>query len=292
MFAINNSTYAVNKSALSSRIGTIKLNDVVATQFTPNLNSNADNNFSDVITVQIHESNVNNLIYGKFGNDTIRIYGTFRDDRIYGDSGDDIIDGEEGNDYIFGDRGNDFILGGEGNDEIYGDTGNDEIYGEAGNDLIYGGDGNDVIYGWGGNDEIHGGSESDKIYGDEGNDFLYGDDGNDEISGGDGDDVISGGNGNDVIYGGAGKDTFIFDFPIDRMYIYEDTIMDFEVGSDILDFSKIDKAGIIQVGNNTKIACYNSDATKYTMIILEGVNSADLTEANFVGVNFADIIFK
>lgn len=75
---------------------------------------------------------INDLIYGNGGNDTILLGSG--DDTVYGGSGNDSLDGGDGNDVLYGEEGNDTIDGGYGNDTIYASQGTDYLDGGYGDD--------------------------------------------------------------------------------------------------------------------------------------------------------------
>jgi hypothetical protein len=92
---------------------------------------------------------------------------------IYGDAGDDQISGSELNDILFGGIGNDTIIGYDGRDGIDGGEGDDWIEGGAGDDLLLGQVGNDSILAGDGRDLVDGGTGSDSIRGGTGEDLLF-----------------------------------------------------------------------------------------------------------------------
>ncbi|MEB3148202.1 MAG: 5'/3'-nucleotidase SurE, partial [Sphaerospermopsis sp.] len=176
---------------------------------------------------------------------------------------------------------NDIVFTGAGNDEV------DVPFGGilAGNNRIATGSGQDIIY-VGNGDRSFGGSSDDeldatdatgyRISGGAGNDIFYLG-ANGRALGGDGDDqffVQEG--GNNIISGGAGADQFWIvngDLPTAA-----NTIADFEMGTDVLGIGG-QGAGfafddLTLSGNSIAIG-----AT--TVAILNGVNTANLTAANF-----------
>ena len=157
-------------------------------------------------------------IIGTNGNDLIDLNGDPNvpiDELVYGRLGNDTIDGGGGDDELHGEGGDDILIGGDGNDTLYGEDGNDDLRGGLGIDMLYGGIGDDLLDGG------------------DGNDMLYGEDGNDILVGGDGDDFIFGGAGDDTIYEGAGSDTIDGGDGIDQVIyfgtvgIYGDTGYDY-----------------------------------------------------------------
>jgi Ca2+-binding RTX toxin-like protein len=165
--------------------------------------------------------NINDIIYGHQGNDTITTQHGLFDSTVYGGQGNDSIfdgnptpSGTSGGNVIYGNFGNDSIFVGQDDsmsagsefDTIYGGQGNDTvtadfttanvIYGNLGNDLITTiADGFDTLYGGQGNDTVNAvDANRDVIYGNFGNDLLIGNDGT----------------SNTHEYGGQGNDTLVF----------------------------------------------------------------------------------
>ncbi len=197
---------------------------------------------NDVIFVELTTVNVNNLMFERLSDDTLRVTGgaSFYVQNHFNNSeipiewitfanGDPAFDlstnlgevktlgngtaetiygieiGGSVNDKIFAAGGNDEVFGGDGDDEIHGEGGDDILYGGDGNDTLHGQDGNDIVYGGVGDDEIDGGRGDDTLYGGEGNDQLWGAQGDNIIFGGDGDDIIST-TGSTTVTGGLGND--------------------------------------------------------------------------------------
>jgi Ca2+-binding RTX toxin-like protein len=164
--------------------------------------------------------------------------------------------------------------GGPGGDILWGDLGNDVLDGGADSDQLMGGDGTDTLSGGAGNDNL---------WGDAANDTLDGGGGNDQLSGGDGADtlVFDGSAGADIGWGGAGADQFVF-----RPGFAGDTVKDFSVTSgDVLVFQGYSPTPTIQwssipLNNNTGTLVSVSGTGD--SVILEGVNSADLTVNDFM----------
>jgi Ca2+-binding RTX toxin-like protein len=175
--------------------------------------------------------NVNDLVYGHQGNDTINTQHGLSKSTVFGGQGNDSIEAFNGSqNQIYGNLGNDFIsssnetgdsiFGGQGNDtveasfdtsdNIYGNLGDDQLVGDFTQSTNYfGGQGNDTI--------LVSGSNMDAIYGNQGDDFLFGNDGtrNTDEYGGQGNDTLvftgtfGGNTTNDVETGGLGNDLFI-----------------------------------------------------------------------------------
>jgi hypothetical protein len=142
-------------------------------------------------------------------------------------------------------------------------TENGDFWGAEANDIYVGDDNDNWIEGGAGDDTLSGGA------------------GNDGIDGGAGNDVIDGGAGHDWLVGGAGADVFVFCADSGH-----DEIVDFTVADhDQLDLTAYadQKVTISQVGANVLITLGDSAS-----VTLENVDLADLTAANFIGVNPLD----
>ncbi|WP_170552203.1 beta strand repeat-containing protein [Ruegeria atlantica] len=117
----------------------------------------------------------------------------------------------------------------------------------------------------------------ENVIGSDDGDVIVGSDLSNVLNGGAGGDLISGEGGDDILIGGLGRDTFSFgeDFG-------NDVIQDFEIGRDQLQFGDLgpDFGGAVNVaqdGNDTLITFGNEGSVR-----LAGINSADLTEDDFV----------
>ncbi|WP_170361681.1 beta strand repeat-containing protein [Ruegeria arenilitoris] len=117
----------------------------------------------------------------------------------------------------------------------------------------------------------------ENVIGSDDGDVIVGSDLSNVLNGGAGGDLISGEGGDDILIGGLGRDTFSFgeDFG-------NDLIQDFEIGRDQLQFGDLgpDFGGAVNVaqdGNDTLITFGNEGSVR-----LAGINSADLTEDDFV----------
>jgi Ca2+-binding RTX toxin-like protein len=184
--------------------------------------------------------NINDVVYGHQGDDSITTTNGLFDSTVYGGQGNDTIsDGvpifgppRTGGNVIYGNFGNDdieslvttadTIYGGQGDDTVDIEATSSVIYGNLGNDILrdFGGASNN-FYGGQGNDTITpGDSNRDVIYGNFGNDLLIGFAGtsNSHEYGGQGDDTLvftgspvhgSGSTTNDVETGNLGNDLFI-----------------------------------------------------------------------------------
>ncbi len=172
------------------------------------------------------------------------------------------------------DTGSFNVTGTEGDD--------DAAYGENGDDIIRTFGGNDTSVAFAGNDFQDLGAGNDRGYGLSGDDTMLGGSGDDTLNGGTGDDVIVGGRDNDTLRGDAGADRFVFSAGDG-----EDIIKDFETSADILDFSEF--------GNNPEVVVSQQGVNSVlnvgdVTVVLEGVNGAQLTTANFLGATFNGVV--
>lgn len=246
-----------------------------------------------------------NLIEGTDGND--RLVGTDMADLIQSNGGKDRVLAGAGDDVVYlgdenwsradGGDGNDVLNGGQGHDILYGDAGNDILNGGAGSDALYGGDGNDTLNGGTGRDNLFGGAGDDILLagdekynlldGGDGNDQLFGGASRDYLLGGSGDDVLTGGGGNDDLTGGDGADRFVFADGSGG-----DSIKDFNLDEDIIVLrgsqyqtieqvlaAVLDSSGSAIVNLDGPDAAFSWSQSDYVCLV--GVNSSDLTEANF-----------
>lgn len=120
-------------------------------------------------------------------------------------------------------------------------------------------------------------SSIENVIGSDDGDVIFGSNLSNTLRGEDGDDLINGQGGDDILSGGAGSDTFTFEGDFGN-----DVITDFEVGSDRLDFSDFGpdfglSLDVSQDGSDALLS-FGSDAS----IRLDGVNSADLIEDDFI----------
>ncbi|WP_170401553.1 CHRD domain-containing protein [Ruegeria arenilitoris] len=117
----------------------------------------------------------------------------------------------------------------------------------------------------------------ENVVGSDDGDVIVGSDQANVLNGGAGDDLISGEGGDDILIGGAGADTFTFGANFGT-----DVIQDFEVGHDQLQFGDFgpDFGGTVSVAQdgNDAVISFGSEGS----VRLAGVNSADLTEDDFV----------
>lgn len=111
---------------------------------------------------------------------------------------------------IEGTAEDDYYEPGDGFNIFYGGEGNETLAGGKDMDFMYGGDGDDTLLGRNGVNVLFGEGGSDTIY--DGNDgsYLSGGEDDDFIYGGGGADVLDGGTGNDYLQGDHGGDTYIF----------------------------------------------------------------------------------
>jgi Ca2+-binding RTX toxin-like protein len=219
----------------------------MATIFFPSNNDSVQGTPGDDSMVGNDPSgNINDIVYGHQGDDTIIAQHGLFDSTVYGGQGDDSLTDEPiftashqiGGNVIYGNLGNDTIstsesvgdkfYGGQGDDTlsaffstatvIYGNLGNDVIHGTSNvSNLFYGGHGDDTIIEV---EEFNTGGHN-VIYGNFGNDVLVGSIvDNDVMYGGQGNDFLRftgqgfGNNGptsNDVEFGNLGNDTFAAD---------------------------------------------------------------------------------
>jgi hypothetical protein len=239
--------------------------------------------------------NINDIVYGHQGDDTITTQHGLFDSTVYGGQGADVLTDEPiftashqvGGNVIYGNFGDDSITtdnsvgdvfyGGQGQDTLFAsDSTSTVIYGNLGNDVITSvSNTSEVLYGGHGNDAITVRDEGTAglgahIYGNFGNDVLVGravDDG--VMYGGQGDDFLrftghdpaDGFNGvtiNDVEFGNLGNDTFAADNGAGGGAISPDeivTVADFGLGIDKLTQTTMDGVPL------DKIASAGADAT-------------------------------
>jgi RTX calcium-binding nonapeptide repeat (4 copies) len=116
-------------------------------------------------------------------------------------------------------------------------------------------------------------SGDDTLLGTPCNDLLDGLEGNDILIGGNGNDTLSGGFGHDSLQGDDGQDTFVL-----ASKAGTDTIADFDYGNDLLGLSSEISFADLSFSNNNII--FNNE----TLATLNGFDTANLTESNFVDV--------
>jgi hypothetical protein len=188
----------------------------------------------------------------------------------------------------------DLIRGGGGNDRIISgfkadSFGNDRLLGGRGNDILSSGKGRDYLNGGQGNDKLNGGKNGDLLIGGQGGDRLVGKAGN---------DILIGGKGRDLIRGGSGIDMIVYTRPDEG----NDMIRGFNVDQDLIDlrgifanhaFSTIDPfkqfetyISLVQVGTHTELQIDKdgdgSGTDKVVLALLNGINAAAMSSANFV----------
>ncbi|MGP1381995.1 MAG: phytase [Thainema sp.] len=186
--------------------------------------------------------------------------GTNADDELEGDGSNMTLAGYAGDDAIAGGLGNTTIFGGDGDDVLRGDLNSRQSGGSVGgDDTIFGGDGDDRIGGKGGNDSLFGGAGNDQIWGDDGDDLLRGGLGSDRLIG--------------DSAGSQGSDTFVL-----ALGEGTDRIVDFEVGTDFIGLADGLEFGALTFAGNAVLA--NGEM----LAILNGINTATLTESSFVVV--------
>jgi len=206
------------------------------------------------------------------------VQGSAGDDLILGNNEINVLEGLGGNDSIHSFGGADVIDGGEGVDTALFSAGAGVVVDldEGGNAIAQinapDGDLSDTVLNF---ENINGSNNVDSANG--GNDILSGNSGANVLNGQAGDDILNGEGGDDVLLGGEGSDIFTFEGLFGN-----DTVGDFQTGVDRLDFSDFgpdfqNELNITQSGDDAVLS-FSSDAT----VRLEGVNSADLTEDDFI----------
>ena len=240
------------------------------------------------------------------------IGGTRLNDLIGGGAEDNTFFGYEGNDTLFAGGGNDRLDGGSGNDTLLGGGGNDVLLGRGGADTIDGGGGNDTVdlngSGFGVNVNLNTGTNStgdtitnvENLIGTSGNDLLGGGTEANVFDGGAGDDTLFTSGGNDRLIGGSGRDTLLGGGGAD-IFVMEDisssgtgnrdTVRDFQDGVDLIDvtdFGFTDTASANDVQNSARVTFFQNGAnleitlSPGDIVVLEGVNSAQITDADFI----------
>ncbi|MGZ2258858.1 CHRD domain-containing protein [Roseobacter sp. A03A-229] len=120
-------------------------------------------------------------------------------------------------------------------------------------------------------------SSIENVIGSDDGDVITGSDLNNVLNGAEGDDLLSGEGGDDILIGGEGSDTFFFGANFGN-----DVIEDFEIGLDQLQFGDFGPdfggaVGVSQQGEDALISFGDQGTVR-----LAGVNSADLTDEDFV----------
>jgi Ca2+-binding RTX toxin-like protein len=253
----------------------------------------------------------NDLLYGEAGNDSLS--GDYGIDYLAGGLGNDVLDGGVLEDALYGEDGDDILWGGDQffTDILVGGAGHDTLHGDSGAtdyDLMDGGSGDDTY--WvdtgadltfesvdGGIDTVHADipEVNGGVYlyanvenlvlegttgfgvGNELANQLTGSASGNWLLGGSGNDRINGKGGNDVLFGQAGADTFVFGAGsgqdvIGDFSIAEDKI---EFGTTFTSFAQV-QANMVQNGANMAINLGGGN-----FIVLQGINKANLTAANF-----------
>lgn len=173
--------------------------------------------------------------------------------------------GSDHGDDLRGDAGDNVIAGGMGDDDLLGNSGNDTLFGEGGADTVDGSSGTDWIEGGYGADLLIGGWGADTVLGGAQDDVIDGEGGADELRGGSGDDTMT---------GGSQADVFVFDGTEDEGV---DTITDFDLAEDVLRFEGVTASQLTVVGTLETLIVVDG----LTAIVLQGVDSADLTSAHY-----------
>ena len=259
---------------------------------------------------EFHGGGARDSIFGEDGIDAI--YGDAGIDYLVAGSGDDIVNGGADADEIYGQDGNDtlwggdtfdtdIMVGGQGNDVIHGDSGlgdYDRMYGNQGDDTFYVDTPDDLVFEQAGEgiDTVYANINGAGFYlyaeienlvllgstpfgvGNALDNRLTGSAQANWLLGGAGNDVIDGKGGADVLFGESGADIFVFQHGTGG-----DVIGDFTQGQDRIDlsayglsFSQV-QALFIQNGGNGGIDLGNGD-----FVVLNGVNTASLTAADFI----------
>ncbi|HVJ01429.1 MAG TPA: calcium-binding protein, partial [Sphingomonas sp.] len=149
-------------------------------------------------------------------------------------------------------------------------------------------------------ESIYGTPDADVLTGGTGDDFLSGGAGADTMTGGDGNDIfgdIVADSSVDTMTGGAGRDTYRFlpTFNIPDNFV-ADVITDFQAGDsgDVIRLSSANpnpfeegRLRVSQDGADTVILLRNDAGFDRAVLRLVGVNSTDLTAANFGGIPIA-----
>lgn len=182
--------------------------------------------------------------------DSVRFFGSIKDDTIIGSKVGDVIDGGFGNDTMVGGLGDDTYVVSEAGDQVIeaADEGIDLISTTLSSltlssnveNLTFAGTGSFTSIGNDLDNAVTGGGDSDTLRGLGGNDTLAGGNGNDILFGGGGRDILIEGQGRDTMTGGSGIDTFVFASAGDSVVGGQrDLIEDFELGVDKIDVSGI-----------------------------------------------------
>ena len=190
-----------------------------------------------------------NLIYGRGGNDTVKVTG---------------YDGTQTYMFLGGDDYDLLTFAGSSSGVNVSDTGLavrgfEKIIGTSQNDILSGGQ-NDI-----------------ELLGLKGADTLIGGKGNDKLVGGKGFDKLEGGNGKDVLIGGLGNDTFIFEKVghSRKGVLNRDKIADFASGFDKIDLGAID-ADTSTLTNEAFLFSNGGPAANSVWIGSGGVVNADV----------------
>jgi Ca2+-binding RTX toxin-like protein len=228
--------------------------------------------------------NINDIIYGHQGDDTITTTDGLFNSTVYGGQGNDSIFGFTSGNQIYGNFGDDTIVSeGDGLNTIYGGQGNDSItseftsgnviYGNLGNDSIatfddfastvYGGQGNDLV-------TVSDDARNDVVYGNFGNDLLVG---HDEVF-------------DSHLYGGQGNDTLVFTASDSGHEVTNDT-MTGNLGSDT--FVATNTNGVVGVHDTTPFSIGTSDIVTVTDFLSGTDQLAESHRANVPLVDLSGI---
>ena len=215
-----------------------------------------------------------------------------------------VLNGDAKANILKGGSGNDIIDGGSGDDKIYAGAGNDKVYASLGSDYEDGGDGIDTfiidevldyipaidlqkkaayLYGTEPTEENVVNFENIQILSSS-NFVLIGDDNANILKGGSGNDIINGGLGSDKISTGNGSDTVVIRQGDGGNIIAEaDIISDFSNGSDLIGLHNLNYSDLtVEQGSGDYVNdALISSGSEY-LVVIEDINIADLTEADFV----------
>ena len=173
--------------------------------------------------------------------DSVRIFGSSKDDTIIGSEVGDVIDGGLGSDTMAGGLGDDTYIVDDAGDEVFEavNEGTDTVLttlstltlSDNVEHLTFTGAGAFDGIGNRRANTIIGGSDADTLQGLLGSDTLYGEAGNDRLIGGNGSDILIGGADRDRLTGEAGFDVFMFEAASDSVAGQRDIIVDFAAGN-------------------------------------------------------------
>jgi len=135
IFSVTQLSIAQLASISTIQANALKIEDegeIVLKDFSLDVYSLTLSDYGNSVTLPVHNSLYNLLIYGGLGNDVVA--GGDNGNTIYGGGGNDRLVGGVEWDHLYGDSGNDVLIGGEGWDDIVGGSGNDLLTGGWGGD--------------------------------------------------------------------------------------------------------------------------------------------------------------